>query len=84
MNAKSAEPQNKWQEFQPKFSLTDALYNYKHFFEKMLYNVSRAYLREMCTIIEYRHIFGMVFDDHGNTIPLEEELAIFKRVEAEL
>ena len=84
LDVKAAEPQNKWESFQTKFFLTDALYNFKHFFEKILYNVTRAYLREMCTIIEYKHIFGMVFDDQGNMISLEEELGIFKRVEDEL
>ena len=70
MNVKALEPQNKWQEFQGKFSMTDALYNFKPFFEKILYNVTRAYLREMCTVIEYCHIFGMVFDDYGKMISL--------------
>lgn len=32
----------------------------------------------MVTVVEYRHIMGCVFDDDGNMISLEEELAIFK------
>ena len=34
---------------------------------------------EMVTVVEYRHIMGCLFDDDGNTIPLEEELAIFHK-----
>jgi hypothetical protein len=36
-------------------------------------------MKEMVTVVEYRHILGCVFDDDGKTIPLEEELAIFDR-----
>ncbi len=38
----------------------------------------------MVTVVEYRHIFGCVFDDDGNPIPLEEEIQIFKDVEQKL
>ena len=34
-------------------------------------------MKELVTVIEYRHIMGCLFDDDGNTVPLEEELAIF-------
>ena len=34
-------------------------------------------MREMVTVVEYKHILGCLFDDDGNTIPLQEELAIF-------
>lgn len=34
----------------------------------------------MVTVVEWKHIFGMVFDDEG-TLSLERELAIFVRVE---
>ena len=66
-----------WQDFQFKFQLTFALYNYKPFFERILYRVTRDFMREMVTVVEYKHILGCLFDDDGNTIPLEEELAIF-------
>mmetsp|Transcript_23118 Transcript_23118/g.30793 ORF Transcript_23118/g.30793 Transcript_23118/m.30793 type:complete len:150 (-) Transcript_23118:688-1137(-) len=66
-----------WGSFQYKFALTFQLYNYKPFFERILYRVTRDFMREMVTVVEYRHILGCLFDDDGNTIPLEEELAIF-------
>lgn len=34
-------------------------------------------MMELVTVVEYRHIMGCVFDDDGNMISLEEELAIF-------
>ena len=49
-----------------------------------MYTVSRDFVREMCTVVEYRHIFGCVFDDDGNVIPLEEEIQIFKDCEQKL
>jgi hypothetical protein len=84
MDAKSNEPQNKWQEFQPKFFMCNALYNFRPFFEKIVYNVTRAYLRETATVIEYVHIFGEVFDDYGTRLTVKEELEIFDKVEREL
>ena len=66
-----------WKGFQFKFQLTFQLYNYKPFFERILYKVTREFMKEMVTVVEYRHILGCLFDDDGNSIPLEEELAIF-------
>ena len=34
-------------------------------------------MMELVTVVEYRHIMGCVFDDDGNILSLEEELAIF-------
>jgi hypothetical protein len=31
-------------------------------------------------VVEFRHIFGMIIDDDGKSISLEEELNIFTRV----
>ncbi len=36
-------------------------------------------MKEMVTVVEYRHILGCLFDDDGAKIPLEEELAIFDK-----
>lgn len=69
-----------WADFQPKFMLTNHLYNFAPLFEKILYRASKNYIKEMVTIVEYRHIFGMVFDDNG-PLTVEQELQIFKRVE---
>ena len=73
-----------WQGFQFKFQLTFQLYNYKPFFERILYRVSRDFIKELVTVVEYRHIFGCLFDDDGKTIPLEEEIAIFEDVQKTL
>ncbi len=45
--------------------LTNHLYNYAAFFEKILYRSSKSYIKEMVTLVEYRHIFGFVFDENG-------------------
>ena len=66
-----------WKDFQFKFQLTFQLYNYKSFFERILYRVTRDFMNEMVTVVEYRHITGCLFDDDGVTVPLTEELAIF-------
>ena len=70
-----------WEGFQYKFMLTNDLYNYEPFFEKILYKVCKNYLKEMVTVLEIRHIFGMIFDDDHKPIPLEKEIEIFHRVQ---
>jgi len=62
--------------------VTYNLYNYVEFFKKALYRICKSYIRELVTIVEFRHIFGCLFGDDQKTIPLEEELAIFKDIEA--
>lgn len=56
------------------------LYNYSEFFEKILFKICKVYIKEMVFVLELRHIFGMVIDDDGNPIGVEEELKIFERV----
>lgn len=46
----------------------------------MLYDVSQRYIEELVSIVEYRHIFGMVFDEDG-PLSMEREMAIFHKVE---
>lgn len=43
--------------------------------------MTKDYIKEMCTIIEYRHILGCLFDDDGKQVPIEEEMAIFERMQ---
>jgi len=62
------------------FFLFLELYNYHTFFEAILYRVSKNLINQMVTVVEWKHIFGMIFDDDG-PISLERELAIFTRVE---
>lgn len=57
------------------------LYSYKPFFEKVLYRVCKNFIRELVTIIEYKHIFGCLFDDDHNPVPLAEEIEIFVRTQ---
>jgi hypothetical protein len=56
------------------------LYNYQKFFKEILLHVSLNYVKEMVTIVEYRHIFGCVFDDEG-PISLDDEIKIFQEVQ---
>ena len=67
--------------FQPKFMLTLDLYNYAEFFEKILTKVSKVFLKQMVTVLELRHILGVLFDDDGKYIGIEKELEIFDRVQ---
>ncbi len=66
--------------FQPKFMLTLELYNYHEFFERILFKVCKLFVKQMVTVLELRHVFGMIFDDEGKIIPVAEELAIYDRV----
>jgi hypothetical protein len=66
--------------------LTNYLYNYALFFERILLRVCKRYLHELVTIVEFRHIFGFLMRDGeepGKPINLtvEEELEIFDRVQ---
>lgn len=45
--------------------MTYELYNYHTFFEAILYRVSKNLLKQMVTVVEWKHIFGMVIDDNG-------------------
>lgn len=76
LRPKTPEDHGIWSEFQPKFMLTLALYGYKKNFFEILLKVSLRYIKEMVTVVEYRHVCGMVFDDNG-PISVEEELSIF-------
>lgn len=69
-----------WVGFQDKFGITLQLYCYAPFFEKILYRVSKDYIKEMVTVVEYRHIFGSLFNDDGENLSLEDELAIFAKI----
>ena len=56
------------------------MYNYAGFFERILFKSCKVFIKEKVTVVEYRHIFGMVIDDDGNPIGVEEEMKIFRRV----
>jgi len=60
--------------------LTMELYNYADFFERILMKVCQGLIEQMVTVVEWKHIFGMVFDEDG-PISLERELGIFIRVQ---
>ncbi|CAI2367042.1 unnamed protein product [Moneuplotes crassus] len=68
-----------WSKFQPKFDVTFDLYNYEKFFERILYQVMIDHIEEKCFILEFRHIFGCIFNDKHEVISLEDELALFNR-----
>lgn len=49
-------------------------------FEQVLFQVSESYVNELVAVVEYRHIFGMVFDEEG-IISMKREMAVFHHVE---
>ena len=67
-----------WEGFEYKFKLCYKLYHYKPLFERILYRVTRDFINEMVTVVEYRHIMGGVFDEYGNVLDTMQELAIFQ------
>jgi hypothetical protein len=68
-----------WSEFQHKFNLTFHLYNYHKFFERILMSVLEDAINEKVYIVEFRHIFGCVFDDDHKELSFKDEIAIFER-----
>lgn len=56
------------------------LYNYAKFFEMILYRCCKNLVKQCVTVIEWKHIFGMIFDEEG-IISLERELAIFEKIQ---
>lgn len=46
----------------------------------ILYRAAKNMIKQTVTVIEWRHILGMVFDEDG-LLSLEKELAIFTRVQ---
>jgi len=63
--------------------MTSALYNYAEFFEGILYRVCMNMIKENTTIIEFKQIFGMVYDEDGH-LDVERELGIFLKVEKQI
>lgn len=55
------------------------LYNYACFFERLLYRVCKDLVDQMVVVVEFKHIFGCVFNEQG-TLNLKDEIAIFERV----
>jgi hypothetical protein len=49
------------------------LYCYAYFFQEILHRVCKNIIKQMVTVVEWKHIFGMVFDENG-IITLEREL----------
>lgn len=41
--------------------------------------VCKVFIKQNCFAIELKHIVGMVIDDDGKPIPLEQEMDIFNR-----
>lgn len=56
------------------------MYNYFEFFEKVLTKVLKTFIKQNVFVVELRHIFGMVINDEGKPIGVEEEIKIFQRV----
>jgi hypothetical protein len=56
--------------------MTLEIYNYAHFFEMIMYRVCKNMIKECVSVIEWKHIFGMVFDEDG-PLSLEREISIF-------
>lgn len=60
--------------------MTNDLVNYYKFFEKLLTKVIKNFAKENVWAVEFRHIFGCIFDDDRKIISLDEELEIVNRV----
>jgi len=78
-DASSQESEEIWDLFQFKFIMTNDLYNYAPFFERIVMKIFETCVEEHIYICELRHIVGFVFDDQRNSIDLEKEMEIFDR-----
>lgn len=70
-------------EYSHLLSTSIELYNYARFFEMILYRASKNMIKQVVTVVEWRHILGCVFDEDG-VLSLERELAIFERVQYQI
>jgi len=68
-----------WSNFQWKFDLTFDLYNYEKFMEKIILQVMLDSINEKVFVLEFRHIFGCVFNDKHVVVSLQDEIAMFER-----
>ena len=59
--------------------MTNDLYNYAPFFERIVMKIFDEAIAEHIYIVELRHIVGFVFDDNRNSIEVRKELEIFHR-----
>ncbi len=75
----SQESQQIWDIFQYRFLMTNDLYNYAPFFERIVTKIFEEAIAEHIYIVELRHIVGFVFDDQRNSIEVRKELEIFDR-----
>ena len=56
------------------------MYNFNEFFERILEHVCEGIIKQNVVMVEWKHIFGMVFNDEG-PLALKDELEIFHRVQ---
>lgn len=59
------------------------IYNHAKFFEMILYRASKNIIKQTCTVIEWKHILGCLFDENG-PLSVEREIAIFEKVETQI
>ena len=77
--AGSQESEAIWELFQYKFLMTNDLYNYAPFFERVVNHIFEYCVAEQIFICELKHIFGFVFDDNHDAIEASKELEIIDR-----
>lgn len=46
----------------------------------ILYRASKNIIKQTCTVIEWKHILGCVFDENG-PLSIKQEIAIFEYVQ---
>ena len=78
-DASSQESEKIWDIFQFKFMMTNDLYNYAPFFERITMKVLETCVEEHLYICELRHICGFAFDDSRKPLDLKKEMVIFDR-----
>jgi len=69
-----------WCNFQYRFIMANDLYNYRDFFKKCFYQSMKIFAEQNLLIVEYRHIFGMLFDENNTFLTIEEEVAVIQEV----
>ena len=75
------EDQSLWAAFKVKLKMTNSLFCYDEFFERILHKVCREYVRELVTVMEFKHELGTLYNQNGDKLSIKQELAIFHRVE---
>jgi hypothetical protein len=73
-----------WKHFQHKFTKVGELGKFYPFFKELTKTALESCIAQNVFVVEYRHISGMIFDEHRQQLPFIEEMRIIRSIVDEL